>query len=112
MAHLLHNFYQYPSESMLTLFSYIIHYHREHQSEAELHQYYQLLTNLRFPSMLINVLMIDTLPLSISEPVELHESVRTGETNPSESSGSVRAVSNRVQVIILDILDTLIPGNT
>ena len=64
---------------MLTLFSYIIHYHMASQSEAELKQYYQLLASLRFPSMLINVLMIDTL-------------------------------SNRVQVIILDILDALVSG--
>ncbi|KAK8793611.1 hypothetical protein WA171_002745 [Blastocystis sp. BT1] len=108
IAHLLHNFYKFPSESMLTLFSYIIHYHMASQSEAELKQYYQLLASLRFPSMLINVLMIDTLPLTISESVDLQDSIRSGDTNPSDSSGSVRAVSNRVQVIILDILDALV----
>ena len=90
---------------MLTLFSYIIHYHMASQSEAELKQYYQLLASLRFPSMLINVLMID-----ISESVDLQDSIRSGDTNPSDSSGSVRAVSNRVQVIILDILDALVSG--
>ena len=95
---------------MLTLFSYIIHYHMASQSEAELKQYYQLLASLRFPSMLINVLMIDTLPLTISESVDLQDSIRSGDTNPSDSSGSVRAVSNRVQVIILDILDALLSG--
>lgn len=95
---------------MLTLFSYIIHYHMASQSEAELKQYYQLLASLRFPSMLINVLMIDTLPLTISESVDLQDSIRSGDTNPSDSSGSVRAVSNRVQVIILDILDALVSG--
>ena len=97
---------------MLTLFSYIIHYHMASQSEAELKQYYQLLASLRFPSMLINVLMIDTLPLTISESVDLQDSIRSGDTNPSDSSGSVRAVSNRVQVIILDILDALVSGST
>ena len=95
---------------MLTLFSYIIHYHMASQSEAELKQYYQLLASLRFPSMLINVLMIDTLPLTISESVDLQDSIRSGDTKPSDSSGSVRAVSNRVQVIILDILDALVSG--
>ena len=95
---------------MLTLFSDIIHYHMASQSEAELKQYYQLLASLRFPSMLINVLMIDTLPLTISESVDLQDSIRSGDTNPSDSSGSVRAVSNRVQVIILDILDALVSG--
>lgn len=95
---------------MLTLFSYIIHYHMASQSEEELNQYYQLLASLRFPSMLINVLLIDTSPLSVSDSGDLHDSLLSAEGNQSDSSGSARVVSNRVQVIILDILDGLLSG--
>ena len=99
---LLDNLQRFPSESLLTLLSHVIHSHVVSPDE-DLESYFAALAEFRIPSILINLLSADS---DLSQAASL----AVDGLSPDELVASCRLVVARIRVLALDILDAFYSG--